>query len=403
MRIKLAIIFVSLMGLSLVTSVAATNILTFLLLVVALFFVRRSNIEILLDSNEKLFLCLIALICLWDVFANIYNGNTILLSLYALIHDMRTLGFILILWPLFRVPEVSRAALWSLLCSFIVLASINLFLTILGFVEQGKYFWLTAPHMYGQMLVGMFFLLAQMLLLRPDLSWRCMLPMLLLLISLFFASGRRTGYIQLFIGALFWCWLNYKMLIKFKNKGLFWSAALFIVIAAIFSPIFESRISEIWIQLQSFLNQNSVERTAKDTAIGIRLQYYISVWELIKDNNWLVGTGTINFPENFWLVNHKMGAEDPNLFSNPHNEYLYMLATKGAVGLLMYLGIFLQASRMALVKKDQLQRIGLIMFIFLFMLSITTNSMMIDMEEGHFTMLILLIFLAPKSLHLIKT
>ena len=49
-------------------------------------------------------------------------------------------------------------------------------------------------------------------------------------------------------------------------------------------------------------------------------------------------------------------------------------------------------------KKDELQRKGLLMFVFLFMLSITTNSMMIDMEEGHFTMLI---FLAPKSLDLI--
>jgi hypothetical protein len=37
----------------------------------------------------------------------------------------------------------------------------------------------------------------------------------------------------------------------------------------------------------------------------------------------------------------------------------------------------------------------------LFMLSITTNSMMVDMEEGHFTLLILLAFLAPKSLDLV--
>jgi hypothetical protein len=72
------------------------------------------------------------------------------------------------------------------------------------------------------------------------------------------------------------------------------------------------------------------------------------------------------------------------------------------VGLVLYLAIFGQACLMAWYKTDEVQRVGLVMFVFLFMLSITTNSMMIDMEEGHFTMLILLIFLAPKSLDLIK-
>jgi hypothetical protein len=40
----------------------------------------------------------------------------------------------------------------------------------------------------------------------------------------------------------------------------------------------------------------------------------------------------------------------------------------------------------------------LLVFVFLFMLSITANSMVIDMPEGHLTMLVLLIFLAPKHL-----
>ena len=42
------------------------------------------------------------------------------------------------------------------------------------------------------------------------------------------------------------------------------------------------------------------------------------------------------------------------------------------------------------------------MFVYLFMVSIFMNSMMVDMEEGHFTMLVLLIFLAPSALHLIE-
>mgnify|MGYP006287085101 CR=1 FL=1 len=74
-----------------------------------------------------------------------------------------------------------------------------------------------------------------------------------------------------------------------------------------------------------------------------------------------------------------------------------MLATKGIVGLAIYLGIFVQAYRVAMQKTDNVQRIGL------FMLSITFNSMVIDMEEGHFIMLILLVFLASKSLMLTQS
>jgi hypothetical protein len=56
---------------------------------------------------------------------------------------------------------------------------------------------------------------------------------------------------------------------------------------------------------------------------------------------------------------------------------------------------------MALKKKDEVQRVGMLMMVFLFMLSITTNSMMTDMKEGHFAMLMMLVFLAPRELNLL--
>ena len=136
------------------------------------------------------------------------------------------------------------------------------------------------------------------------------------------------------------------------------------------------------------------------TSVGIRLQYYLSVWDLISQSNPWVGVGSISFPELFWEVNEKVGGTEKTMYSNPHNEYLYILATKGVIGLALYLGIFVQACRVAWRKTDDVQRMNLLVFVFLFLLSITSNSMMIDMEEGHFTLLILLVFLAPHSLGL---
>lgn len=397
---KLAALFAACMGISLVTTIAGTNLMTLLLLLVVPWaFLEFRKTEVVSKKEQEFFVLLLA-ICVWDIVANLVAGHTLKASSAALLHDMRTIGFILILWPVFSVGLVARSGLWSIIGVVVGLATVNLLLTLLGYLRPGTYFWSAAPHMYGQMLVGVFFLLAQILLVRPELGWRCVVPMLLLLASLFFASERRTGYLQFFAGLVIWTGLNYHRLKSFKNRRWLWGAALLILLLVAASPIVQRRIAAVWFEIQQFIGQTDEQRTAKETAVGIRLQYYVSVWALITQSSWWTGVGTIDFPQKFWLINQSMGALDSKLFSNPHNEYLYMLATKGVIGLLLYIAIFVQACRLAWDKKDELQRVALLVFVFLFMLSITTNSMMIDMEEGHLTLMILLIFLAPNCLDL---
>jgi O-antigen ligase len=402
LHLRLASIFCVGVGMALLTTVAGTNIMVLLLLLVA----PWAWVHYKMDEEERQQTCLlwamVLALCAWSMLSDFVAGHEVKEVVKALLHDMRTFAFIVLLWPVFTAAHVSRTALWTLLGSVLALATANLFLTIGGYLPPGEYFWPTAPHLYGQILVGFFFLLAQMLLVRPSLSWRVSVPMALLLMSLFFASERRTGYLQLAAGFVFWAGLNHKRLLVGKYKWWFVLGAVAAFAAAVASPIVQRRMAQVAFEVQQFLAQTPEERTAKETAVGIRLQYYVSVWELIKQSNFWVGVGSINFPDLFWQVNEKMGGTEKTLFSNPHNEYLYTLATKGMVGLALYLAVFVQASRMAWQKVDEVQRVGLVMFVFLFMLSITTNSMMIDMEEGHFTMLVLLMFLAPKSLALVS-
>lgn len=402
LHLRLASIFCVGVGMALLTTVAGTNIMVLLLLLVA----PWAWVHYKMDEEERQKTCLlwamVLALCAWSMLSDFVAGHEVKEVVKALLHDMRTFAFIVLLWPVFTTAHVSRTALWTLLGSVLALATANLFLTIGGYLPPGEYFWPTAPHLYGQILVGFFFLLAQMLLVRPSLSWRVSVPMALLLMSLFFASERRTGYLQLAAGFVLWAGLNHKRLLVGKYKWWFVLGAVAAFAAAVASPIVQRRMAQVAFEVQQFLAQTPEERTAKETAVGIRLQYYVSVWELIRQSNFWVGVGSINFPDLFWQVNEKMGGTEKTLFSNPHNEYLYTLATKGMVGLALYLAVFVQASRMAWQKVDEVQRVGLVMFVFLFMLSITTNSMMIDMEEGHFTMLVLLIFLAPKSLALVS-
>ena len=400
LHMKLASLFMVGLGLTLFTTVAGTNIMVLLLLLTTPWAWSRFKFVTAERAQAIKFLGLIVAICLWDVACNLIAGHSWVEATKAVAHDMRTFGFIVLLWPLFSDSVFSRRAMWALFGTVIVLATVNLLLVLVGFLPPGKYFWPTAPHMYGQTLVGLIFLLAQMQLVRPKFSWQIAVPMLLLIASLFIASERRTGYLQLAAGFVVWGALNYKRLFVGKYKWWIALGGVAVFIAASLSPVVQSRMAMALLEINQYLDQSSLERANNATSVGIRMQFYVSAWAVVIQHVW-IGVGSIDFPVLFQQMNAGMGGvTNLSVFTNPHNEYIYILATKGIVGLVLYLAIFAQACRLALSKTDEVQRIGLLMFVFLFMLSITTNSMMIDMEEGHFTMLVLLIFLAPVSLNL---
>jgi hypothetical protein len=167
LHLRLASIFVVGLGLALLTTVAGTNIFVLLLLLTAPWAWARVQLEGELRQQTLQFFGLVAAICIWSMIPNLIAGHDATQVVKALLHDMRTFGFIVLLWPLFTNVTVSRAGLWALLAGAVVLATTNLLLTLSGYVEPGKYFWPTGPHLYGQVLVGFIFLLAQMLLVRP--------------------------------------------------------------------------------------------------------------------------------------------------------------------------------------------------------------------------------------------
>lgn len=409
---KMAIFFAALLGISVFVSIALTNLAVLGLLILAPFawrefYKKNESIEI----EVKVFLGLVLAICMWDVFTNMQVGNSMSDSLKALLHDMRTFGFILVLWTIFAKPQVARAAFWAVLFTVLILSSINLVLTLIERVPQGEYFTTGLlrmshmSHMYGQGLVGLVFVLAQMWLVRPSLSWRVAVPIALLVTSLLLASERRTGWALLAAGFVVWGALNFKRLFLGKYKWWLLSAAIGAFAVLLNSDVVHRRVAVAVVEFNQYMQMTAQERSAAIFgSVSIRMQYAATAWEAVKQSNWWIGVGSMGFSKAYQaaatLLEVTPQSWERYNWGNPHNEYLYILATKGLIGLALYLAIFAQACRLAWLKTDKVQQIGLVMFVFLFMLSITTNSMMIDMEEGHFTMMILLIFLAPQNLHL---
>ena len=370
-------------ALSLLTTAAGINIFVLLLLPLGFWGWLYFKIDETYKKDVTLFFGLIAALCVVDVASNLNAGHALQPALRILLSDLRTFGFVVLLWPLFAVANLSRRMFWALVAIVVVFSFVDLVLASMGRVGPDVYFMPgSGANMNGQILVGLFFVLAQILLTKPELSWRIAVPMGIML-----------------AGLVVWIFFNRERVIAKGQRK--WILLGILTIAALMSSSqkVHERIALIGQDVQLFTSQTTEERIGKPTSVGVRMQYVVSSLQLIKDSG-LLGVGSLNFRDAFWRANGSVEGMQSQ-YSNPHNEYLYMLATKGALGLILYLAIFAQACRMALKKTDEVQRVGMLMLVFLFMLSITTNSMMTDMKEGHFAMLMMLVFLAPRELNLL--
>lgn len=385
------------LSVSLLTTTALTNIAMLALVLLSAWAWRG----MLWETDEwqliKPLFLLIAAFCAWDLALNLYYGNTLTESLTALRH-VRKFFFVIVLWPLFAIPKVSRHALLALAATVAVLAVANIYFALVLHNTMMTSF---MPNMHGQILVGMTLLCIHAAIHHPRWRWWLLVLAAVLLASLLLASTRRTGYVLLGAGSVLllifeWMRQPHQQRMKYFFAGLLLVAGL--LFFAMLSPNVQSRMATMMTEYHQYFDGTTEERSRMATSTGLRLQYVYSSWLIIQEHVW-TGVGSLNFKPIFWEVNQSLGATDPVHFApNPHNEYAYMWATKGLIGLALYLGIFIQACRIAAHRADAWQREGLWLFVFLFAISIAFNSMSIDMVEGHFMMLVILTFVAPKQI-----
>jgi O-antigen ligase len=115
-----------------------------------------------------------------------------------------------------------------------------------------------------------------------------------------------------------------------------------------FSPVFQQRL------LQVQQNITTLE-SGRETSVGLRLHYWLTSWRMIRQSPWL-GVGTGDFAEEYEKINQQYSPA-LSTTDNPHNQYIFVTAQLGVVGLLALLGLFGVYFREAFRINDGWQRI----------------------------------------------
>jgi len=170
----------------------------------------------------------------------------------------------------------------------------------------------------------------------PQLSWLCLIGGISAIVAMLL-TGSRGALVAL--PALTLLTLIY----LFREKK-FWFISSFLSILIIVAAMvwqsqslnLKNRLDLIPAEINAYINQGN-----SSTSVGIRLYIWETAWYAFLEKP-IIGHG----PGKFKGLTYQSMLRDnyeveTNIYGHAHNEYLHTLATKGLVGLLMLLSIFI--------------------------------------------------------------
>lgn len=200
------------------------------------------------------------------------------------------------------------------------------------------------------MLAFVIYLLWEQVLWREDRNWQYWLLSLLsclLSLNIFLMRGRSGLFAFVVLMFLLSCQYFRKNIFK----ALLVPTLIFpiILIGAYYSsPVFHLRMNKIVENISDFDKD-------KKTSVGFRLHYWSTSWLLIKEHPW-GGVGTGDFATSYLKLNQQYSPEIGTT-NNPHNQYIFLTAQLGIIGLAALLGLFLVFFREARRQKDGWERV----------------------------------------------
>ncbi len=338
--------------------------------------------------RSPLAICCISMLT-WILVRDLAGGSG-WVSAWREVNDFRPLIFIVLWAPLFinlthrKIVAITFGICMAIFCIVVLIATV--WTGKPAYVE----FFSRAPDLSGPMLVTAIMASIQLAITLKKNKWLWWLGAIIGTTTLFFATDRRTGHLIFFICLAYLILMNTpkmnsnKILLTFR---LLLIPALFSVFFFSFSNVRQG-IQKVFDESNQFSQTIDIQQGLLQTSIGLRLRFWSISKKLIEESP-LIGSGLSKFSERYAAYDSQLGGSK-NIVKNPHNEYIYILASLGLTGLLFYLAIQTQIILFALRLVNTAQKQILLLAITSLLCSIFFNSMIIDMVPGHFYALTIL-------------
>jgi O-antigen ligase len=383
---RLIELLLALFVVSLFTSTAATNIFAALLTAAAIAWWLYFRPVPLLRS--PLVACCAAFVA-WIAVRDLIAGNTIADALRQ-VTDFRPFIFLVLWAPLFahlRHRMVAVGAFFACSAAFWVAALGSMLIAGEPITSPDSLGFIRAHDLAGPLLAIAVLAAAQLAISNAGRRWLWVGLAVLGSLALFFATGRRTGYVAFAVGMGALALFNVRRL-SARTVLLGLSGVILLSAFLVASPHARNRLALIVTEAKQFSQTAAQQQGQTNTSTGLRLRFWSVTKEVIASAP-LLGVGTSSFAQKYREMDQRMGGSiEPT--RNPHNEYLYVMASMGIGGLGLYLAIQWLATRQAAAFRNAAQTKIMWMAMLVFMTSILYNSMVIDSVPGHFYALALL-------------
>jgi O-antigen ligase len=333
----------------------------------------------------------LALLCLafigWLIVRDLAAGSS-LRDTFREVNDFRPLLFLVFWAPLFAPPGHRRAValtFFSCMTLFCVAALGSALFLHKHITEAGFH---TGHDLSGPMMAFAIVAALQMALAstgRRRIAWSAFA--VLAIATLAFATERRTGYVGFATGVAALVAFN---LPRRNLRAVAIGAGLVALSAALIlaSPAARDRMNKVVEEVTQFTQTDPMKQGRVYTSSGLRLRFWTVTLAVIKDSP-VVGGGVAQFAHRYNHFDNLMGGSI-EATGNPHNEYLYVTAGLGVVGLALYLALYGRLVLDAARRPDPTQRRLVWLAVVTFMVSILFNSLLIDMVPGHLFALLML-------------
>ena len=189
-------------------------------------------------------------------------------------------------------------------------------------------------------------------------------------ISLFAGAPGRTALLPLVI---FFPVIVYNLLGQRSFPKVF-AATLLAMAALYFTPVVQSSLNDTTTQIKSYYGGNP------DTSMGLRLHMWNGAVRIFTDNP-VIGIGTGGYQSA--MAEHANPALDPELaFNQPHNSFLYMAVSFGAVGALSLCWVFIQSLRAGWRHMEKLTGFSIFAFCSIVAVASLTDTQIIQVHTG---------------------